>query len=810
MQPGDTHHMESTQPRQLPDTGATVSLEQMTGRSGWMPAVAATRRGTRLRPPPNLTPSATALLKVLRYRWLLALGLGLAAATVAALVTYVFVPKPKPAFVASGLLSITSGPARPMLNIGSREQNIDFPTYRRTQIDFLKSQTIALEAIKRLPADFKAKFPKLDSDKLAQDDLARKIQSRLVVDTKNSNEWPSQIVPIALSWPTADEAVVILKTLMAAFVDTVDGEAQQKRRDLLQYVEASYKENQNAMRNLRTNLRAHQSRLAGLQTQQEQDTRRELEFLQSEMARKNMLLHEAEERMNIDKSIKGVGQKGPEKTFEVTPQLIEDYLLKDAQIRSWMNEIGRVDEYIAKLRLIASNVESLPEYEEFQRIKTEYQKRIKDRSEELRPTIKKKLAEAALIRPDSGEDPWDVEQIRAMRTTIKSLEGNKKDLSERIDKLSKERRNEEMTLMDQITQEQSNLGRVEDLDRRLFDEKQALALEVSAKTGRVSVVQDPTEAEPETRTDTGTVMRTVGLAGIGAFLLTALGVGWWEFRSRRIHTTDELAGQLGLRMIGTVPTLPDAIRRQPIPTEGQDMYWHSRLTEAIDSITTLLLHEAGQAQARVLLITSAVGHEGKTTLATHLATSLARAGKRTLLIDGDLVHPTGHLAFNEGLEPGLSELLRGQYNVPDVVRPTGQEGLWMITAGQADSVVVQNLARDAMQPLLERLRAEYDVILIDSSPVLPLAHALLIGKHVDAAVLSVRRDVSRVMPVYAAHQRLATLGIPVLGAVFMEQNNPGYDSYVYSEAPSAPQQQQPVGDQTVATSFSSQELPHEQ
>ena len=128
--------------------------------------------------------------------------------------------------------------------------------------------------------------------------------------------------------------------------------------------------------------------------------------------------------------------------------------------------------------------------------------------------------------------------------------------------------------------------------------------------------------------------------------------------------------------------------------------------------------------------------------------------------------------FSEGLEPGLSDLLRGQCNVPDVVRPTQASGLWMITAGQADSSVVQALARDAMQPLLEMLKSEYDFIIIDSSPVLPLAHALLIGKHVDAAVLAVRRDISRVMPVYAAHQRLATLGIPVLGGCSWSRTTP--------------------------------------
>src|SRR4051812_20508661 len=104
MQPSDTHHMEATQPRHITD-GGTVSLDQMSSRpSMTMPS----RRGARLRPPPALNPSATALLRVLRYRWLLALGLGLAAAAVVAALTWIILPRPKPVYDARGLLSIAT------------------------------------------------------------------------------------------------------------------------------------------------------------------------------------------------------------------------------------------------------------------------------------------------------------------------------------------------------------------------------------------------------------------------------------------------------------------------------------------------------------------------------------------------------------------------------------------------------------------------------------------------------------------------------------------------------------------------------
>lgn len=459
-------------------------------------------------------------LSGIHYRRLV--GGSLIAGVLASMLTFVLTPRPRPWYVASGLLNISAAPPRLALNVSSPEQNVNFPTYRRTQIDFLRSMTIALEAVKRLPADFMAKHANLNTSANARDALARKIQSNLQVDAKGPNEWPSQVVPVSLTWEIPDEDVVILKSVMEAFVDMVDGDAQQQRRERLQYVEASYKDNQIAMRELRTNLRADQARLAGLQSQQELDSRRELEFLQDELARKQSLLREAEERRFVDTG-----------GFKVTPQLVDEHVQKDAQIRSWRNEMGRVDEYTKKLRLIATNVDSLPEYAEFQWIKTEYNERIKNRSEELRPALKKQLEEAYKIKPGSSENPWDTDQIRAMKITIATLEKNKKILSDKVANLSGTRRNEEMALTDKIEQGRSNLRRVEDMDRKLFDEKAALTLEVGARTGRISIVQVPTEPELVSRPEASRVSWTAFRAGLAAMLLTALGLAGWDLRTQR-------------------------------------------------------------------------------------------------------------------------------------------------------------------------------------------------------------------------------------------------------------------------------------
>ena len=182
------------------------------------------------------------------------------------------------------------------------------------------------------------------------------------------------------------------------------------------------------------------------------------------------------------------------------------------------------------------------------------------------------------------------------------------------------------------------------------------------------------------------------------------------------------------------------------------------------------------------MVTSAGTGEGKTTLAAHLAGSLARAGRKTLLIDGDLRTPAAHQLFELPMQPGFSEVLLGEVEAAEAVQPTAIDGLMLMPAGQWDREVVQALARGSAAGVLEKLKEEFDFIVIDSHPVLGSADSLLLGQHADAVILSVRREVSQMPKVYAAAQRLTGLGIRVLGAVV---NGTDPDEVITPPAPAA-------------------------
>jgi capsular exopolysaccharide synthesis family protein len=252
----------------------------------------------------------------------------------------------------------------------------------------------------------------------------------------------------------------------------------------------------------------------------------------------------------------------------------------------------------------------------------------------------------------------------------------------------------------------------------------------------------------------------ISVLGAGAvFALTCFGIGYVEFRSRRLNGPDQVDEGLGIRVVGTLPSL--ASRQALDPTHPIV----AQLTESIDGVRTILMHDSTAHRRQVVLVTSAATMEGRTTVASQLAASLARAGRRTLLIDGDLRRPALHALFDVPLEDGLCEVLRAEVDVADVIRPTHAEGLWLLTAGYCDIDAIHALATEQMQPVFDKLRAEYDFVIIDGAPVLGMSDALIFGQYSDGAILSVRRDHSQMPKISHAAELLRGVGIRIIGAV---------------------------------------------
>jgi capsular exopolysaccharide synthesis family protein len=238
---------------------------------------------------------------------------------------------------------------------------------------------------------------------------------------------------------------------------------------------------------------------------------------------------------------------------------------------------------------------------------------------------------------------------------------------------------------------------------------------------------------------------------------------------------------LGVQVIGSVPMLSQ--RRWRLLANGEPTDLQGIMDESVDGIRAMLLHSPKGESARTLLVTSAKAGEGKTTVASSLAASMGRSGRRTLLIDGDLRRPAVHRVLDMPLETGLSEVVRGECSIEDVIRPSRATGLWFMSAGQCDQVSLQALTKPGLAEIFEKLRAEFDFVVVDSGPVLSVVDPVLLGQHCDAAIISVVRRVSQIPAVYEACDRLKSTGIHVTGCVIngLQGNplTPGYYAYAY-------------------------------
>ena len=223
-----------------------------------------------------------------------------------------------------------------------------------------------------------------------------------------------------------------------------------------------------------------------------------------------------------------------------------------------------------------------------------------------------------------------------------------------------------------------------------------------------------------------------------------------------------------MNVVGKVPAPPKRLGFSLAGADkkaADDIAWQAVLTESVDSFRTQLLHAARRDAHQILMVCSADSGEGKTSLACHLALSLARSGQKTLLIDADLRHPSTHHLFELPLEPGLSEIIREQVPHSQAIVRTSAPGLWLLPAGVCNARVIDLLAQDALKPIFTELREEFDFIIIDTSPILPVADPLLIAQHADGVIFSLMHQVSRYSTTRDAIEKLNALNIHTLGAV---------------------------------------------
>jgi succinoglycan biosynthesis transport protein ExoP len=405
----------------------------------------------------------------------------------------------------------------------------------------------------------------------------------------------------------------------------------------------------------------------------------------------------------------------------------------------------------------------------------------------------------------AGTNP-DVQQMDSLIATyrgrlVRAVQGRSESLAAQIAVLDQVMASDAAAIrsLPDAEAEEMRLSReVETLQKMVDDmrrQQQEARIDEAVEAGQVEIMDQA--LVPTNPVATGTRRRLlfallVGLmiGGGGALVLDRLNTA--------IVRREDAESLLNVPVIAVIPRLGEPLQagerlglRRLLPRRGPReetglvtvSEMQSAGSQAYRKLRTHLIFSQGGHPPRTLLVTSASASEGKTTVCANLATTFAQQGLRVVLIDGDLRRPRLHGLFAQARTPGLSELVEGEASIAEAVRHTSVPGLHLITAGRLVPYVSELLGGAAMSRLVRELNAAYDLVVIDTPPVLAAADAEILGAQADAVLVVVRAGKTERQSAHYAMQQLRAVGARIVGAVLNDPDqkigNHGRYAYYY-------------------------------
>lgn len=771
-------------------------------------------------PPDGIQLTPQSLWASFRRQWFLALALGLVLGGMAAAAAWYLVPAPYEAFAE---LRVSEVPDRILFET---ERPPAFSTYKQTQMRLVTSPFVLAAALRD---------PEVSSLSILQE---QEHEIEWLEEELEVASPATEFVRISLSGDRPKELATIVNAVQNVYLQEVVEAQKRRRRERKQSLEDIFREIEEKLRKRRTYMRElaeklHTSDSKTLTVKQQMaveyfgqlrkehaQIRFDLMRARTQLAARQALPEEMSTETNADPQPTSPNQPatggGPPQTAapmpraqdagasppagsgagvtgaadaNSTPEAAEDVDgeslpgLDDLTIEAELAEMPEIqalkDEVRRFERLLDRTAERVrskdhPALREIEADLARAQSDLALKRKELEPLVRKRYEERLEAENRAG--------LRQIERQIAILEKQEEQLRGELESQQMEAKQMGIDSFELESLKQE-IDQIDKVANRISEEIQRLDVELNSDP-RVSVhrvANVPHEPQLATR------QKVTALAGLGVLGLVVSSVMFMDLRSRRISYLHEVVDGLDLRVLGTLPVMPRGV------TEGKARLLKARHTvlkniwkESVDSMRTMLLRDASADQVKVIMVASATGGEGKSTLACHLATSLAQSGRKTLLIDTDLRRPSLHAVFNLPPGPGFSEVLRGEVGADEAVQPTSGESLFLMPAGQIDAASLQRLANDAAGPVFARLKSGFDFIVVDSAPVLPVTDSLMIGQHVDAALFAIRRDISVYGKVAAACQRLSMLEIPLLGAVVIGLEESSYGKRYPSYAAAVP------------------------
>ncbi|WP_161604323.1 polysaccharide biosynthesis tyrosine autokinase [Roseiconus nitratireducens] len=304
----------------------------------------------------------------------------------------------------------------------------------------------------------------------------------------------------------------------------------------------------------------------------------------------------------------------------------------------------------------------------------------------------------------------------------------------------------------------------------------------SEHEGVVRLLADATEPRSPVE---NVPVKKMAMAGGACFLIPFVFGLLWEMRTNRVTDIQVLEKTGGLAPI------VGELARSPAGQNGRGSRGRRVFQESVDTLRANLFLSESTRDARSFAIVSSMSGEGKSTAASQLAISLAKAtGKTVLLIDADMRCPDQHDVFGLTLEPGLSGVLLNEVKFEDAVRTELGDLIHVLPAGRLKASPHRLMSPAKMRELIDQALKRYDFVIVDTAPVLSASETLAVAASVDTTLVCAMRDVTRKDSVVRTTHRLEAAGANVAGTIFNgvtpRQYAYRYGDYTYAGAGEIP------------------------
>ncbi|MBD0320583.1 MAG: polysaccharide biosynthesis tyrosine autokinase [Gemmatimonadetes bacterium] len=337
---------------------------------------------------------------------------------------------------------------------------------------------------------------------------------------------------------------------------------------------------------------------------------------------------------------------------------------------------------------------------------------------------------------------------------------------------------------------------VRNISDRLREEYQKARMAEVVEAGQVEVLDladTPDQPLPTNRT----LKVLMGL--LAGLLLGTGGAFLIEHVNTTVRSRDELEALLDLPALAVIPRItgdPARVGRlrallgrgrhagDPQDAAGAAHLEHAGGGEAFRTLRTNLMFSQATGALRSLVVASSAPGEGKSTTASNLAISFAQQGLRVVLLDADLRRARLHRVFGVDREPGLTQWVLGMCTMDQVLRPTTIDGLTLVPSGALPPNPAELLGGDRMARVLRELEDHFDMIILDTPPLLAASDAAVLAARADGVLLVVRAGSTDRTAVVQVTQQLDTVDSRIIGTVLNDLDGklPRYGGYDYYRA----------------------------